>query len=240
MARDHKAVNDQALALVAKLGVTPEDNADEPGAVGAATAKLAELEALDGAAFDAAYVANEVAYHQTVNGALSTVLIPSAQNAELKALLETGLKLFTEHQHHAEHLAMTVQKMPMRTLTRLGALACWSWRGACPIVGRAGGRLYDRARQDGVRRRAGATACRRHHHLAERRYLPPYRNGPRRAVSTWTCRRNRKRVMAVGAAGSVDFFCRFHPGMTGTLVIAPIKPAEQLALGRASGRYGSS
>jgi putative membrane protein len=27
MVRDHKAVNDQALALVAKLGVTPEDNA---------------------------------------------------------------------------------------------------------------------------------------------------------------------------------------------------------------------
>lgn len=27
--------------------------------------------------------------------------------------------------------------------------------------------------------------------------------------------------MTVGAAGSVDFFCKFHPGMTGTLVIAP-------------------
>ena len=109
MARDHKAVNDQALALVGKLGVTPEDNATSQALSAAATAKLAELEALDGAAFDAAYVANEVAYHQTVNGALSTLLIPSAQNAELKALLETGLTLFTEHQHHAEHLAMTVK-----------------------------------------------------------------------------------------------------------------------------------
>lgn len=28
-------------------------------------------------------------------------------------------------------------------------------------------------------------------------------------------------VMTVTAAGSVDFFCKFHPGMTGTLVIAP-------------------
>jgi plastocyanin len=27
--------------------------------------------------------------------------------------------------------------------------------------------------------------------------------------------------MTVGAAGSVDFFCKFHPGMKGTLVIAP-------------------
>ncbi len=28
-------------------------------------------------------------------------------------------------------------------------------------------------------------------------------------------------VITLGAAGSVDFFCRFHPGMKGTLVIAP-------------------
>lgn len=27
--------------------------------------------------------------------------------------------------------------------------------------------------------------------------------------------------MNVGAAGTVDFFCKFHPGMKGTLVIAP-------------------
>jgi plastocyanin len=27
--------------------------------------------------------------------------------------------------------------------------------------------------------------------------------------------------MTVGAAGTVDFYCRFHPGMTGTLVITP-------------------
>lgn len=109
MARDHKAVNDQALALVGKLGVTPEDNDTSKALTAAATAKAAELEALDGAAFDAAYIANEVAYHTTVNGALSTVLIPAAQNAELKALLETGLTLFTEHQKHAEHLAETIK-----------------------------------------------------------------------------------------------------------------------------------
>lgn len=109
MVRDHKAVNDQALALVAKLGVTPEDNATSQALSSAAETKHAELDALEGAAFDAAYVANEVAYHKTVNEALETTLIPAAQNAELKTLLETGLTLFSEHQAHAEHLANTVK-----------------------------------------------------------------------------------------------------------------------------------
>lgn len=109
MAADHKAVNDQALALVTKLGVTPEDNATSQALSQAAADKLAELDKLDGAAFDKAYIDNEVAYHATVNGALSSLLIPSAQNAELKALLETGLTLFTEHQHHAEMVAAKFQ-----------------------------------------------------------------------------------------------------------------------------------
>ena len=58
-----------------------------------------------GAAFDKAYIANEVAYHKAVNSALETTLIPSASNAELKGLLQTGLKIFQGHQQHAEHVA---------------------------------------------------------------------------------------------------------------------------------------
>jgi len=105
MVRDHTAVNDQALALVKKLGVTPQDNATSQALSKDAAAKLKTYAALSSAAFDKAYVANEVAYHKTVNGALANTLIPNAQNAELKALLQTGHKLFTEHQTHAEHLA---------------------------------------------------------------------------------------------------------------------------------------
>jgi alanine-glyoxylate transaminase / serine-glyoxylate transaminase / serine-pyruvate transaminase len=60
---------------------------------------------LTGAAFDKAYVDNEVAFHKTVDNALSTTLIPNAQNSELKSLLESGLKLFQAHLEHAERLA---------------------------------------------------------------------------------------------------------------------------------------
>ncbi len=105
MIRDHSAVNKQALALVKKLKVTPEDNDTSKSLTKAAADKRAELAKLKGAEFDKAYVANEVAYHKTVNGALETLLIPSANNAELKSLLQTGLKIFQGHLLHAEHVA---------------------------------------------------------------------------------------------------------------------------------------
>lgn len=105
MVRDHTAVNNQALALVKKLNVTPQDNPTSQALTVGGAKERAKLMALQGAAFDRAYAANEVFYHQTVNGALRTTLIPDSKNPELKSLLETGLKLFTSHQEHAEHLA---------------------------------------------------------------------------------------------------------------------------------------
>ncbi|NRP20778.1 hypothetical protein LPJGGPFB_04037 [Ensifer adhaerens] len=109
MVRDHEAVNTQALDLVKKLKVTPEDNDTSKALSKAADDERAKLAKLDGASFDKAYVDNEVAYHKQVNGALTTLLIPSASNAELKALLETGLKIFQGHQQHAEHVAATLK-----------------------------------------------------------------------------------------------------------------------------------
>jgi putative membrane protein len=105
MVRDHEAVNKQALDLVKKLKVTPEDNDTSKSLSKNAAAKLDELAKLKGADFDKAYVANEVAYHKAVDGALETLLIPSASNAELKSLLQTGLKIFQGHEQHAEHVA---------------------------------------------------------------------------------------------------------------------------------------
>lgn len=105
MVRDHTAVNDKALSLVKKLHVTPQDNPTSQSLTKAANAELAKLGKLKGAAYDREYMNNEVAYHKTVNGALEKTLIPSAKNAELKSLLQTGLKLFEEHQAHAEQIA---------------------------------------------------------------------------------------------------------------------------------------
>ena len=105
MVSDHTAVNNKALDLVKKLNVTPEDNGTSRALSKAAAEKRAELSKLDGAAFDKAYMANEVAYHKIVNDALETTLIPSASNPELKSLLQTGLKIFQGHEQHAEKVA---------------------------------------------------------------------------------------------------------------------------------------
>jgi putative membrane protein len=109
MVRDHEAVNKKALALVKKLKVTPEDNDTSKTLSKNASDKLAELSKLSGAEFDKAYVANEVAYHKAVDNALETTLIPSASNAELKSLLQTGLKIFEGHEQHAEHVAANLK-----------------------------------------------------------------------------------------------------------------------------------
>jgi putative membrane protein len=109
MVRDHNAVNGQALALVGKLHVTPAANGTSAALSGQAGATLKRLATLNGPAFDRAYVENEIAFHRTVNGALEKQLIPSADNGELKSLLETGLTLFREHQAHAEHLGATLR-----------------------------------------------------------------------------------------------------------------------------------
>ncbi|MDP9415486.1 MAG: DUF4142 domain-containing protein [Pseudomonadota bacterium] len=109
MIRDHEAVNKQALALVGKLKVTPEANPTSAGLSKQGEQKLRQMARLRGAAFDRAYAQNEVAYHRQVNGALASTLIPASDNAELKDLLQTGLRLFQEHQLHAEHLAQGLQ-----------------------------------------------------------------------------------------------------------------------------------
>src|SRR3546814_19371900 len=108
MVRDHAAVNEKARGVVKKPGGTTEANTAGQSLTDAADTQHQKLASLSGDAFVTAYVKNEFAYHATVNGALADTMIPSADNAELKALLETGLTLFREHQAHSEQLAGTL------------------------------------------------------------------------------------------------------------------------------------
>ena len=96
MTNDHNAVITQASALVKKLNVTPKENSVSQKLLADAEQTKKSLRAKSGKEFNKAYIDNEVAYHKTVNSALSTTLIPDAQNSELKSLLQNGLKVFED------------------------------------------------------------------------------------------------------------------------------------------------
>lgn len=102
MIRDHTAVNKAAVALVTRLGVTPVDDATSTSLKTTGEETSARLNGLSGKEFDKAYIDNEVAYHKLVLNAVDSTLIPSAQNAELKATLIKTRPLFAAHLHHAE------------------------------------------------------------------------------------------------------------------------------------------
>lgn len=104
MVTDHTGVNKSAVALVTKLKVTPEDNPTAQSLKAGGDQNLRNLRGLKGAAFDKAYVTHEVAYHQQVLDAMDQVLIPNAQNPELKALLVKVRPAFVAHLEHAKKI----------------------------------------------------------------------------------------------------------------------------------------
>lgn len=100
---DHTTVRQQGRDLAAKLGVTPPALGDGPLSQDHAAA-MANLRTLSGAAFDKAYVTNEVTYHTAVIQAIQNDLMPAIQNAELRALVEKVAPAFQAHHDAAQAL----------------------------------------------------------------------------------------------------------------------------------------
>jgi putative membrane protein len=110
MVTDHMGVNKQATELVTKLKVTPKDNPTSESLKSGGEANVANLKTLKGAAFDKAYIDHEVAYHQQVIDAVDKTLIPSASNADLKALLVKVRPAFVAHLEHAKQIQASLGK----------------------------------------------------------------------------------------------------------------------------------
>jgi len=110
MITDHTGVNKSAVDLVTKLKVTPEDNPTSKSLKAGGDKNVANLKTLKGAAFDKAYIDQEVAYHQAVIDAVDKTLIPGATNAELKALLVKVRPAFVAHLEHAKHVQSALAK----------------------------------------------------------------------------------------------------------------------------------
>jgi putative membrane protein len=98
MAHDHRAVRQMGRDLAKKLKVTPTPPGKDFALYQAHLAAMKTLRATKrGAAFDKAYIDNEVAFHQAVIDAMTTTLLPATQNAELKQLETTVAPNFQAH-----------------------------------------------------------------------------------------------------------------------------------------------
>jgi putative membrane protein len=104
MVTDHTGVNQMASDLAGRLGLTPADNATSQSLKSAADATTSRLSALQGAEFDRAYIDNEVAFHQQVLDAIDSTLLPNAQNAELKSLIEQVRPAIAGHLEMAKQI----------------------------------------------------------------------------------------------------------------------------------------
>ena len=109
MIRDHEAVNKQALALLKKLKVSPQDNFLSKQLTKQSDQIISEMSKLSGAEFDTRYAKNELGYHKAVNGLVEGSFIPNIDNAEVKALFQKGLTIFKAHEQHAEKIVASLQ-----------------------------------------------------------------------------------------------------------------------------------
>ena len=101
MVGEHHALNAQGDALAKKLSVTPVAPANDQSE---AQAKM-EMDSLTalakGAAWDKAYIAYEIGYHQAVKD-IATKALAQAQHAELKALITKAAPIIQAHLDKAQ------------------------------------------------------------------------------------------------------------------------------------------
>lgn len=110
MVTDHEAVQKSVIDLAGKLKLTPVENEMSKNLKDKSAETTTRMKSLKGKAFDEFYIDNEVAYHKLVTDVISGVLIPSAQNPELKSALEGAQPLFLGHLEHARNVQATVDR----------------------------------------------------------------------------------------------------------------------------------
>ncbi len=102
MVTDHTMLNKKAVALAKKLNVTPAQSAPDSDLVKKVQGMTQDLQGKTGKDFDKTYMDQEVQIHQLVLDDLDKNLIPAAQNAELKSLLQTARGVVEGHLKRAQ------------------------------------------------------------------------------------------------------------------------------------------
>ena len=100
---DHTTVRKQGRDLAGHLHVTPTPPKDFPLA-DAHAAAMRKLSALEGAAFDKAFLEHEVAFHKAVLDAVTTTLLPALKNQDVRDLVNKVAPAFNAHMVAAQNL----------------------------------------------------------------------------------------------------------------------------------------
>ncbi len=109
MVTDHSGLNKKAVALAKKLNVTPQQSAADSDLVSKVTSMNNDLQGKTGKDFDKTYMDQEVQIHQLVLDDLDKNLIPAAQNADLKQLLQTARGVVQGHLQKAQQIQGTLK-----------------------------------------------------------------------------------------------------------------------------------
>jgi len=103
MVGEHHALNAQGDALAKKLNVTPVAPANDQSEAQAKAEMDSLTSVAKGAAWDKAYIAYEVGYHQAVLD-IATKALAASQNAELKALITKAAPVIQHHLDRAKEI----------------------------------------------------------------------------------------------------------------------------------------
>jgi putative membrane protein len=109
MVDDHTRMEQEMSQLLQSKGVTPQDNAQSTQMKQAAQSAIQQMEGMTGRQLDSAYVAFQVQAHQATLQALETMLIPNAQDPQVKALLEKARPAVAQHLADAQKLQGSIR-----------------------------------------------------------------------------------------------------------------------------------
>lgn len=109
MINDHSGVNKATVDLITRLGVTPVENSVSLDLRDNSEVTRDKLRDRDGAEFDKEYMDNEIKYHNTLLKTLDDMLIPSAQNGDLRSLLRNTRLAVTAHLEHAKAIRSSLK-----------------------------------------------------------------------------------------------------------------------------------
>ncbi|HZU33250.1 MAG TPA: DUF4142 domain-containing protein [Candidatus Angelobacter sp.] len=110
MIDDHTNLQKSVNDLGKKLNVTPAPSDTSKALKTQAAAEMKKLQGLSGKDFDKEYINHEVSFHQQVIDTASNVLIPNAQNAELKSALQGAAPLLQGHLQHAQQIQSSLNQ----------------------------------------------------------------------------------------------------------------------------------